>query len=427
MGARHRREGRRSGGRARAATAARACAASRSRAACKNPGVKLAPAGITVRELIDEFCGGMAEGHAFHAYLPGGASGGILPASMADIPLDFGTLEQYGCFIGSAAVIVLSDQRRREGAALNLMRFFEDESCGQCTPCRVGTEKAALLMERPVWDAGLLDELTPGDARRLDLRPRPGGLNPLTSVIKYFPDEFLPEAAMRHGSFTTSDSAGSAMTPARTIDTFDRLDGAASASNARRSSRAKPSGRWRSARASQIPHLCYCAAAGLPARRQLPRLHGRDRGRARAGAVLHAQAERRHEGASRQARVRVAAQKMVIELLVADQPARETSHDPDSKFWRWADKRRASPRAAFPARSSAGRPMPAIRRWRSISMPASSAASACAPAARCRSTTSSAWPSAATTPRSCSTSTTRWATAPASPAANACRPARPAR
>src|ERR1700738_3086583 len=126
----------------------------------KNPGVKLAPAGITVRELIDEFCGGMAEGHTFAAYLPGGASGGILPASMNDIPLDFGTLEKYGCFIGSAAIIILSDQDDVKGAALNLMRFFEDESCGQCTPCRVGTQKAAKLMERGNWDRDLLEELS---------------------------------------------------------------------------------------------------------------------------------------------------------------------------------------------------------------------------------------------------------------------------
>src|SRR5438874_1412494 len=115
----------------------------------KNPGMKLAPAGVTVRELIDEFCGSMAEGHTFHAYLPGGASGGILPASMDNIPLDFGTLEKYGCFIGSAAVIILSEQDSVKGAALNLMKFFEDESCGQCTPCRVGTQKAAILMEKP--------------------------------------------------------------------------------------------------------------------------------------------------------------------------------------------------------------------------------------------------------------------------------------
>jgi NADH:ubiquinone oxidoreductase subunit F (NADH-binding)/NADH:ubiquinone oxidoreductase subunit E len=160
----------------------------------KEPGVKLAPAGITVRELIDEYCGGMAEGHSFHAYLPGGASGGILPASMDDIPLDFGTLEKYGCFIGSAAIVILSQADGVKAAALNLMRFFEDESCGQCTPCRVGTEKAAILMERPVWNRALLDELSQAmrDASICGLGQ--AAANPLTSVIKYFPDEFKDAA-----------------------------------------------------------------------------------------------------------------------------------------------------------------------------------------------------------------------------------------
>jgi len=160
----------------------------------KNPGVKLAPAGITVRELIDEFCGGMADGHTFYAYLPGGASGGILPASMDNIPLDFGTLEKYGCFIGSAAVVILSQQDGVRAAALNLMRFFEDESCGQCTPCRVGTQKAAQLMQRPVWNKQLLDELsqTMRDASICGLGQ--AASNPLTSVIKYFPDEFKDAA-----------------------------------------------------------------------------------------------------------------------------------------------------------------------------------------------------------------------------------------
>jgi NADH:ubiquinone oxidoreductase subunit F (NADH-binding)/NADH:ubiquinone oxidoreductase subunit E len=160
----------------------------------RNPGMKLAPAGITVRELIDEFCGGMADGHQFHAYLPGGASGGILPASMDDIPLDFGTLEKYGCFIGSAAIIILSEQDSVKAAALNLMRFFEDESCGQCTPCRVGTQKAALLMEKPVWNRELLDELSQvmRDASICGLGQ--AAANPLTSVIKYFPDEFKEAA-----------------------------------------------------------------------------------------------------------------------------------------------------------------------------------------------------------------------------------------
>lgn len=161
----------------------------------KNPGVKLAPAGVTIRELIDEFCGGMADGHIFHAYLPGGASGGILPASMDNIPLDFGTLEKYGCFIGSAAVVVMSDQDDIKGAALNLMKFFEDESCGQCTPCRVGTEKAARLMQERNWNRELLDELSQvmRDASICGLGQ--AASNPLTCVIKYFPEEFSPKEA----------------------------------------------------------------------------------------------------------------------------------------------------------------------------------------------------------------------------------------
>jgi formate dehydrogenase len=155
----------------------------------KNPGVKLAPAGITVRELIEEHCGGMAEGHAFKGYLPGGASGGILPAAMADIPLDFGTLEPHGCFIGSAAVIVLSDQDDMREVALNLLKFFEDESCGQCTPCRVGTEKAVHIMERPAWDETLLEELTKvmTDASICGLGQ--AAMNPVKMVLKHFRDD----------------------------------------------------------------------------------------------------------------------------------------------------------------------------------------------------------------------------------------------
>jgi len=155
----------------------------------KNPGVKLAPAGVTARELIDEFCGGMADGHAFKAYLPGGASGGILPASMADIPLDFGTLEKYGCFVGSHAVVILSDKDDMKAVALNLIKFFEDESCGQCTPCRVGTEKAAQLMAEGPWNAALLDELSAlmRDASICGLGQ--AAPNPLLCVLKYFPDE----------------------------------------------------------------------------------------------------------------------------------------------------------------------------------------------------------------------------------------------
>ncbi|SFK26881.1 NADH-ubiquinone oxidoreductase-F iron-sulfur binding region domain-containing protein [Methylocapsa palsarum] len=161
----------------------------------KSPGVKLAPAGVTIRELIDEFCGGMADGHTLRAYLPGGASGGILPASMDDIPLDFGTLEKYGCFIGSAAVIVLSQEDDIKAAALNLMRFFEDESCGQCTPCRSGTQKAAELMEKADWSQDLLTELSQvmRDASICGLGQ--AASNPLMTVIKFFPEEFATRGA----------------------------------------------------------------------------------------------------------------------------------------------------------------------------------------------------------------------------------------
>jgi len=155
----------------------------------KNPGVKLAPAGITARELIDEYCGGMSDGHVFKGYLPGGASGGILPASMADIPLDFGTLEPEGCLIGSAAVIVLSDKDDMRAVALNLLRFFEDESCGQCTPCRAGTEKAVKLMTMPHWNEALLDELTRvmSDASICGLGQ--AAMNPVTQVLKHFRED----------------------------------------------------------------------------------------------------------------------------------------------------------------------------------------------------------------------------------------------
>jgi formate dehydrogenase len=136
----------------------------------------------------------MADGHTFYAYLPGGASGGILPGSMDDIPLDFGTLEKYGCFIGSAAIVILSQKDSVRAAALNLMKFFEDESCGQCTPCRVGTQKAALLMQKPVWDRALLEELSQAmrDASICGLGQ--AASNPLATVIKYFPDEFKEAA-----------------------------------------------------------------------------------------------------------------------------------------------------------------------------------------------------------------------------------------
>jgi NADH:ubiquinone oxidoreductase subunit F (NADH-binding)/NADH:ubiquinone oxidoreductase subunit E len=155
----------------------------------KKPGVHLAPAGITVNELIAEYCGGMQDGHDFYGYLPGGASGGILPASMGDVPLDFDTLQPHGCFIGSAAVIVLSRHDRARDAAYNMMEFFADESCGQCTPCRVGTQKAAMLMREPRWDKPLLADLSQAmvDASICGLGQ--AAPNPIACVVKYFPDE----------------------------------------------------------------------------------------------------------------------------------------------------------------------------------------------------------------------------------------------
>ena len=157
----------------------------------KNPGVKLAPAGINLQELVDEYCGGMAEGHTLYAYLPGGASGGILPASMANIPLDFDTLQPHGCFIGSAAVIVLSQKDSARDAALNMMRFFAHESCGQCTPCRVGTAKAATLMQAKTWDNETLEDLNVvmTDASICGLGQ--AAPNPVRCVQKYFPQEVM--------------------------------------------------------------------------------------------------------------------------------------------------------------------------------------------------------------------------------------------
>ena len=154
-----------------------------------NPGVKLAPAGITANELIKQFCGGMRDGHEFYAYLPGGASGGILPASMGDIPLDFDTLQPYGCFIGSAAIVVMSQHDKARDAALNLMKFFEHESCGQCTPCRVGTEKAVQLLQESKWKTGLLEELSQVmvDASICGLGQ--AAPNPIRCVIKHFAHE----------------------------------------------------------------------------------------------------------------------------------------------------------------------------------------------------------------------------------------------
>ena len=155
----------------------------------KKPGVHLAPAGITVQKLIDDYAGGMLDGHEFYGYFPGGASGGILPASMNDIPLDFGTLEEYGCFIGSAAVVILSDKDKARNAAKTTIDFFKHESCGKCTPCRAGTSKASELMKDKKWNISLLEDLsqTMSDASICGLGQ--AASNPVKSVLKYFSNE----------------------------------------------------------------------------------------------------------------------------------------------------------------------------------------------------------------------------------------------
>ena len=163
----------------------------------QKPGVHVAPAGITLRELVDEFCGGMLPGHDLYGYLPGGASGGILPASLADVPLDFDTLQPHGSFIGSAAVIVLSQHDRARDAAVNLMRFFADESCGQCTPCRVGTVKAVALMSEPRWDLPLLDELSKAMADASICGLGQAAPNPIATVVRYFPHELADSRSPR--------------------------------------------------------------------------------------------------------------------------------------------------------------------------------------------------------------------------------------
>ena len=154
----------------------------------KNPGVLIAPAGITVNELIEQ-AGGMQEGHQFKAYLPGGASGGILPASLGNLPLDFGSLAEQGCFVGSHAIVILSNKDDMRKVALNLLEFFEEESCGQCTPCRVGCEKAVKLMKNPSWDIELLEELSTLmiDASICGLGQ--AAPNPIKSIIRYFRED----------------------------------------------------------------------------------------------------------------------------------------------------------------------------------------------------------------------------------------------
>ena len=161
----------------------------------RSPGVKLAPAGISVRELVDDYCGGMAEGHTLYAYLPGGASGGILPARLAHLPLDFDMLQPHGCFIGAAAVVVLGQHDRARDAALNALQFFAEESCGQCTPCRVGTAKAAKLMEAPAWDNATLEDLSQVMADASICGLGQAAPNPIRCVQQYFAHEIGAQTA----------------------------------------------------------------------------------------------------------------------------------------------------------------------------------------------------------------------------------------
>ena len=154
----------------------------------KNPGVHLLPSGSTILDIIDA-CGGMLEGHTFKAYQPGGPSSGLLPASIDDVPMDFDTLQSLDTFIGSAAVVILSQVDQPRDAVLNMLRFFEDESCGQCTPCRVGCEKAVKLLEQPNWDAELLTDICTamGDASICGLGQ--AASNPIKLTLRHFPDE----------------------------------------------------------------------------------------------------------------------------------------------------------------------------------------------------------------------------------------------
>ena len=161
----------------------------------KEPGVKVAPAGITIQELIDDYCGGMKKDNIFKGYLPGGASGGILPASMNKIPLDYGSKEltDAGCFLGSAAIVVLSDKDNMKDVALNLLKFFEEESCGQCTPCRVGTEKTVKLMKEKIWNKEKLADLSEVMSQASICGLGQAATNPLNSVLKYFGNEISYE------------------------------------------------------------------------------------------------------------------------------------------------------------------------------------------------------------------------------------------
>ena len=369
LGARHSRKGRRRGSPRHGRNGRKGLRSFSVSGRVAKPGVHLAPAGITVRELIAEYCGGMLPGHEFYGYLPGGASGGILPASLADIPLDFDTLQPHGCFIGSAAVIVLSQHDRARDAALNLMRFFADESCGQCTPCRVGTEKAVGLLSRPKWDTALLAELSQAMADASICGLGQAAPNPIACVVKYFPRnwELAMNAPCRSRACCRTEVELSPERRSRVGAT-----------------RARPSSRRRSGTASRSRIFATSRACGPMATAAPAWSRSRASACSRLRAAAYPTAGMEVTSDSPRA---VHSQKIVVEMLAADVPARVYKLDSELEQWkRWLGI--GQPRFAARAQPKAG--SVASRRWRSISTPASSARAACAPAARNRSTTSSA-------------------------------------
>ena len=375
----------------------------------KNPGVKLAPAGITIRELIDEYCGGMQEGHEFYGYLPGGASGGILPAAMGDIPLDFDTLQPHGCFIGSAAVIVLSNRDTAKAAARNMMRFFEHESCGQCTPCRVGTAKTNLLIAHDKWDKPLLADLSQvmRDASICGLgqaAPNPGGLRREISFRTKLPED-RDERHYPHRTRAIRGTDGHVHAERPRTVTGPATDTILEIADRE---------------GIEIPRLCY--KAGMDAVGNCRSCMVEIKGERVLAASCCRTAQTGMQVTTDSERARKS-QQMVIELLQSDMPEKEYTRHNEVDDWaarldvgkpRFAPRPTVAPDLTQPASPS-------------ISTPASSARAACAPAATNRSTMSSASPSAASTQRSCSTWTIPWAHPPASPAASACRRVRPAR
>ena len=297
----------------------------------KKPGVHLAPAGITLQELIDEYCGGMLDGHTLYGYLPGGASGGILPASMANVPLDFDTLTPYGCFIGSAAVVVLSDKDTATAAARNVMKFFADESCGQCTPCRVGTEKALHLMNERRWDQAAAAGAVAGDDGRLDLRAGSGGAESGADCAEVFPGKSSNAIMIRTPAGPEDrrcSEASHRCSRRQTLVTFtlngQTIVGAAPIRPSSRprtttASRSRASATWRA-----------CARTATAARAW-------SRSRANACWRRRAAAIRRTGWRSRPNSARaITSQKMSIELLLSDVP--ETSYTLNSELDLWARK-----------------------------------------------------------------------------------------